>query len=74
MDIKDQISQYESKIEQLVQEFANKEDLYKVKLANMEKTIKINLNTADEEKNELQNEIKKIKLEFDSYKKETKIC
>ena len=35
----------------------------------MEKTIKINLNTADEEKNELQNEIKKIKLEFDSYKK-----
>ena len=31
MDIKDQISQYESKIEQLVQEFANKEDLYNEK-------------------------------------------
>lgn len=56
-------------MEQMSQEFANKEDLYKVKLANMEKTIKLNLNTAEEEKNELKNDLTKLKIEIDTLKK-----
>ena len=65
----DKINEYESRMDQMSQEFSNKEELYKVKLANMEKTIKLNLNTAEEEKNELKNDINKLKLEIDSLKK-----
>ena len=43
-NLRDKITEYESKIEQMTQEFASKEDLYKIKLSNMEKTIKLNLN------------------------------
>ena len=68
-DLKDKVTEYESTIDQMNQEFSNKEDLYKVKLANMEKTIKLNLNTAEEEKTDLKNEINKLKLEIDTLKK-----
>ena len=68
-DLKDKITNYESMIEQMNQEFSNKEDLYKVKLSNMEKTIKLNLSAAEEEKSELKNEINKLKIEIDSLKK-----
>ena len=68
-NLKEKLSEYESMIEQITQEFANKEDLYKVKLANMEKTIKLNLSTAEEEKSELKKEINKLKNEIDILKK-----
>ena len=69
INLREKINEYESRMEQMSQEFANKEDLYKVKLANMEKTIKLNLNTAEEEKNELKNDLTKLKIEIDTLKK-----
>ena len=68
-NLKDKISEYESQIEQMTQEFANKEDLYKVKLANLEKTIKLNLSTAEEEKSDLNKQINKLKNNVESLKK-----
>ena len=69
LNLQDKINDYESRIEQMTQEFASKEDLYKVKLSNMEKTIKLNLNNSEEDKKELKNEINKYKNEIDSLKK-----
>ena len=68
-NLKDKIVEYETKFEQMSQDFSNKEDLYKVKLANMEKTIKLNLSAAEEEKSELKREINKLKGDIDTLKK-----
>ena len=68
-NLKDKIVEYETKFEQMSQDFSNKEDLYKVKLANMEKTIKLNLSNAEEEKSELKREINKLKGDIDTLKK-----
>ena len=67
-NLKDKIAEYEIKMEQMSQDFSNKEDLYKVKLENMEKTIKLNLSTAEEEKSELKREINKLKNDIDTLK------
>ena len=68
-NLKDKIVEYETKFEQMSQDFSNKEDLYKVKLSNMEKTIKLNLSNAEEEKSELKREINKLKGDIDTLKK-----
>ena len=67
-NLKDKIAEYEIKMEQMSQDFSNKEDLYKVKLENMEKTIKLNLSSAEEEKSELKREINKLKNDIDTLK------
>jgi len=63
------IREYENRLKLLREECNKKEELYKVKLDNLEKISKTNTHSYEEEVNELNSEIKKLKNEISILKR-----
>ena len=63
------IREYENRLKLLREECNKKEELYKVKLDNLEKISKTNAHSYEEEVNELNSEIKKLKNEISILKR-----
>ena len=68
-ELKNQIQEYESKIKQMQEEFAKKEEIYRIKLLNQEKISQSTNRANDEEISELRNEITRLKNNIDLLKR-----
>ena len=68
-DLNNKIIKYETKIEQMKDEYNKKEEILKMKLDNQEKLNKDAARAHEEEANELKNEILKLKNQLDTIKK-----
>ena len=68
-ELKNQILEYESKIKQMQEEFAKKEEIYRIKLLNQEKMSQSTNRANDEEISELRNEITRLKNNIDLLKR-----
>ena len=68
-NLNQKMAEYESRIQEIKDEFKKREEFYKVKLINQEKMNQNNSKANEEEINELKNEVNKLKKQLEMTKK-----
>ena len=69
-ELNNKIQEYESKFQQMKEEYIKKEEIYKIKLSNQERLSQSTNRANDEEISELRKENTTIKNNFDLLKKQ----